>query len=68
MVAAFEKASQCKVPVSIETRRKGDLASSYADSSKAKKLLGWQAKFDIDKMCEDVWRWQSQNPNGYGED
>lgn len=68
VVAAFEKASQRKVPVSMKPRRKGDLASSYADSSKAKKLLGWQAKFDIDKMCEDVWRWQSQNPNGYDED
>ena len=65
MVAAFEKASGKNIPVRHEPRRKGDLASSYADSSKAKRLLGWQAQYGIDEMCEDVWRWQSQNPNGY---
>ena len=68
VVAAFEKASGQTILTSIQPRRKGDLASSYADCQKAKKLLGWQARFGIDKMCQDVWRWQSQNPNGYGDD
>lgn len=67
VVAAFEKASGRTIPTIIKPRRKGDLASSYADCKKAKNLLGWHAHFGIDKMCEDVWRWQSQNPNGYGE-
>ena len=65
VVAAFEKASGQAIPTTIQPRRKGDLASSYAECKKAKKLLGWQARFGIDEMCEDVWRWQSQNPNGY---
>ena len=65
VVAAFEKASGRTIPIRRQARRSGDLASSYADSSKAKALLGWEAQFGIDKMCQDVWRWQSQNPDGY---
>lgn len=65
VVAAFEKASGKAIPLRYEPRRKGDLASSYAECDKAKRLLGWHAQFGIDEMCEDVWRWQSQNPKGY---
>lgn len=65
MVKAFEAASGKKVPYKIAPRRPGDIASCYADPSKAEKELGWTAKFDIRQMCEDTWRWQSKNPNGY---
>ncbi|HKX37339.1 MAG TPA: UDP-glucose 4-epimerase GalE [Burkholderiales bacterium] len=65
VVAAFERASGRKVPVEFAPRRPGDVAASYADPSLAAGKLGWKAKLDIDAMCRDVWRWQSQNPNGY---
>ena len=65
MVKAFEKASGNKVPYEIVERRAGDIAKCYADPSYAKEVLGWSANKDIDDMCEDSWRWQSKNPNGY---
>ena len=65
MVAAFEKASGKKIPLDYQPRRKGDLPCFYADAEKARQLLGWQACFSIDEMCQDSWRWQSQNPTGY---
>jgi UDP-glucose 4-epimerase len=65
MVKAFEQASGKKVAYKIIGRRPGDIAACYADPSKAKKELGWSADRDINEMCEDVWRWQSSNPNGY---
>ena len=65
VVNAFEKASHQQIGFEIVERRAGDVAASYADPSKANKELGWRAVFDIDKMCEDSWRWQSQNPKGY---
>ncbi len=65
MVRAFEKASGRKVPYRITARRPGDIAVCYADPSKAWKELGWQAEKGIEEMCEDAWRWQSTNPNGY---
>lgn len=55
VVHAFERASGRKVAYTIAPRRPGDIATSYADCSKAKKLLGWEAKFDMDKMCSDMW-------------
>lgn len=67
MVAAFEKASGRKIPYQIDPRRPGDIDASYADAHKAKTLLGWQAKLSLDEMCADTWRWQSMNPNGYGD-
>lgn len=67
MVKAFEKASGTSIDYRIMPRRKGDLDSSYADTDKAEQLLGWRATKSIDDMCQDVWRWQSQNPNGYTE-
>jgi len=67
MVKAFEAASGKKVPYKIVDRRPGDVAKCYADPSYAKEVLGWEAKKDIHQMCEDSWRWQSNNPNGYAE-
>jgi len=67
MVKAFEKASGKEVPYCIAPRRSGDIAECYADPSYAKEILGWEAKRGIDEMCEDSWRWQSMNPDGYGK-
>lgn len=65
MVKAFENASGKKVPFVITDRRPGDIAECYADPSKAEIELDWKAQKDIQQMCEDTWRWQSNNPNGY---
>ena len=65
VVKAFEKASGVKIPYKIGPRRDGDIATCYSDPSKAYKELGWKAERDIEEMCEDSWRWQKQNPNGY---
>ena len=65
MVFAFEKASGKPVPYEITSRRLGDIAECYADPALAKELLGWQAQYDIERMCEDTWRWQKNNPSGY---
>ena len=65
MVKAFEKASGKKVSYEIVPRRAGDTAKCYADPSYAKESLGWEATRGIDEMCEDTWRWQSNNPDGY---
>ncbi|WP_374724532.1 UDP-glucose 4-epimerase GalE [Calidifontibacillus erzurumensis] len=65
VVAAFEKASGRKIPYKLVERRPGDIASCYADPTKAKKELGWAAEKGIDEMCVDSWRWQKNNPNGY---
>lgn len=67
LVRAFEKASGREIPYEIKPRRPGDLAAVYADPSKAKRLLNWEAVRGIDEMCEDSWRWQSLNPTGYAE-
>ncbi|AUH67811.1 MULTISPECIES: UDP-glucose 4-epimerase GalE [Gordonia] len=65
LVAAFERASGRTIPYEVVARRPGDLAANWADPSKANRELGWHAGRGIDDMCADVWRWQSQNPNGY---
>ena len=65
VVKAFEKASGVEIPYVIGPRRDGDIATCYSDPSKALNELGWKAERDIEEMCEDSWRWQSQNPNGY---
>ena len=67
MVKAFEKASQKKVAYKIVARRTGDIATCFADPSYAYEQLGWRATKGVNEMCEDSWRWQSQNPNGYSE-
>ena len=67
MVKAFSKACGKEIPYEIKPRRAGDIDMCYADPSKALKVLGWKAERVLDEMCEDTWRWQSQNPNGYRE-
>ena len=62
---AFERVTGRKVPYEITARRAGDSATSYADASLAATALGWRAKFGLDDMCRDAWRWQSENPTGY---
>ncbi len=68
MVKAFERASGKSVPYQIVDRRLGDIATCYADPAYAVEALDWKAKHGLDEMCEDTWRWQSQNPNGYPRD
>lgn len=68
MVAAMEKASGKKVPYKIAPRREGDIATCYADPAVAAEELGWKAEYDLDRMCEDLWRWQSLNPTGFSND
>ena len=65
MVKAFSKACGKEIPYEIKPRRAGDIDMCYADPSKAAKVLGWKAERGLDEMCEDTWRWQSQNPGGY---
>ena len=67
MVNAFSKASGREVAYKIVDRRPGDVAMCYADPKKANEELGWSAKYNIEDMCNDAWRWQSNNPNGYKE-
>ena len=67
IIKSFEKACGKKIPYKIAPRRAGDIDMCYADPLKAKEELGWEAARGIDKMCEDAWRWQVQNPNGYEE-
>ncbi len=67
VVAAFERAAGKKIPYKIVERRPGDIATSYADPSKAERELGWKAQRDIEDICRDAWRWQVNNPNGYEE-
>jgi len=65
MVAAFERACGKLIPYRFVERRPGDVATTYADPSRAQDELGWSAERGIEEMCADVWRWQSANPNGY---
>ena len=65
VVKAYEKACGKEIKYEIKPRRPGDIATCYADASKAKKELGWEAERGIEEMCADSWRWQSANPDGY---
>ena len=67
MLQAMEHAANKAIPYQIVARRAGDIASCYADPRYAFEKLGWTAEFDQEAMCRDMWRWQSQNPNGYGD-
>ena len=67
MLQAMEHAANKAIPYQIVARRAGDVASCYADPRYAFEKLGWTAEFDQEAMCRDMWRWQSQNPNGYGD-
>ena len=65
MISAFEKACGKEIKKVMLDRRPGDIAECYADATKAREILGWQAGKSLDDMCEDTWRWQTKNPNGY---
>jgi UDP-glucose 4-epimerase len=65
VVKAYAAASGRDIPYALVPRRPGDVAACYADPALARKLLGWQARHDLARMCEDSWRWQSMNPNGF---
>lgn len=67
IVKNFEAATGIKIPYVIDPRRPGDIATCYCSAKKAKDELGWEAQYDIRDMCEDSWRWQKQNPNGYDD-
>jgi UDP-glucose 4-epimerase len=67
IVKNFEEASGVHIPYEIKPRRAGDIATCYCDASKAYEEMGWKATRDLKKMCEDSWRWQKNNPNGYAE-
>ena len=65
VIHAFERACGKTIPYAVKPRRAGDIAENYAACDKARTELGWEAQFDLDRMCADSWRWQSTNPNGY---
>ncbi|WP_228346262.1 hypothetical protein [Venatoribacter cucullus] len=66
MVNAFESASGVTVPYKLVDRRAGDIAVCYSNPSKAFAELGWQAQLGLERLMADAWRWQKNNPNGYG--
>ena len=65
IVKNFEEANGVKIPYEIQPRRAGDIATCYSNAEKAERELGWKAENGIREMCEDSWRWQKNNPNGY---
>ncbi len=65
MVKSFERASDRQIAYKITERRPGDIAACFADPSKAKKELGWEATKSLENMCQDTWNWQAKNPMGY---
>lgn len=65
VIRAYENVCKKKLPYQMEDRRPGDIDACYADATKAEKELGWKAEFGLDKMCEDAFRWQRMNPDGY---
>ncbi len=67
VIHAFEEANGLKINYVFKGRRAGDIPSCYADPAKAEKELGWKAQYGIREMCEDSWRWQKNNPEGYAE-
>lgn len=66
LVHAFEQAAEREIPYQVVARRPGDIAACYADPSLAREELGWQAELSIQDACRDSWKWQSENPDGYG--
>jgi len=65
VVGAYAAACGRDIPYELVPRRPGDVAACYADPALARQLLGWQARHGLARMCEDSWRWQSTNPNGF---
>jgi UDP-glucose 4-epimerase len=67
LIQAFERASGIRIPYEVVPRRMGDLPEYYAQADYAQAALGWKAEHGIDRMCQDSWRWQSQNPKGFAD-
>ena len=67
VIAAFSKACGKELPYVIRERRAGDIAANWGDASKAERMMGWKAQYNIDDMCRDSWNWQSKNPNGFAD-
>lgn len=67
LITTFEKVTGKKIPYDIVNRREGDIVTSYASPKLAEKIIEWKTEEDLNAMCEDTWRWQSQNPSGYDE-
>ncbi|ARP44151.1 UDP-glucose 4-epimerase GalE [Geobacillus thermodenitrificans] len=67
LVRTFSEVNGVDIPYEFTDRRPGDVAISYANPEKANKILNWKAEYDLRQMCEDSWRWQTNNPNGYEE-
>lgn len=67
VVSAFSKACGKELPYVIRERRAGDIAANWCDASKAERMMGWKAQYDIADMCRDSWNWQSHNPNGFAD-
>ncbi|MBE6111306.1 MAG: NAD-dependent epimerase/dehydratase family protein, partial [Erysipelotrichaceae bacterium] len=67
IIKAFSQACGKEIPYVIDPRRPGDIATCYSDPSKAYEVLGWKAEKNLEDMCRDAWRWQSENPDGYDE-
>lgn len=67
IIKTFESVNGIEIPYKIVDRRTGDIATCYANPSKALTELGWKAQKNIMDMCRDAWRWQSKNPNGYAD-
>ena len=65
VVTTFERVNDIKIPYRIVDRRPGDVATNYADASKADRLLNWRTIKTLEEMCKDLWHWQKNNPNGY---
>ena len=65
LIKTFSEVNHVEIPYEFMNRRSGDVAISYADPKKANELLHWRAKYGLEEMCEDSWRWQRLNPNGY---
>ena len=61
----FARVNAVAVPYRFVPRRPGDIATCYADTTLARNALGWQAQLNVERMCQDSWHWQSNNPNGY---
>jgi UDP-glucose 4-epimerase len=65
LIRTFERATGAQMPYRVVERRPGDVAELWADVSMAREVLGWQARHGLERMCEDAWRWQLNNPDGY---
>jgi len=65
LLRIFEKTTGTTVPYEMKPRREGDIISIYSDGTRAKQELGWTTRYSLEQMCEDFWRWQTMNPDGY---